>query len=211
VITYEQLNEGVIKGNAKLVVEATKAALASGAEPLEIINRGLVAGITIVGQRFRACEMYIPEVLMSAKAMAAGVDLVKPLLTGKEMLSKGKLLIGTVKGDLHDIGKNLVGLMMESSGYEVVSLGVDISPEKFAEAVREHKPQLLGLSALLTTTMLAMKDTIEGLKEAGLRDSVKVMIGGAPVTADFATEIGADGYAPDAASATELAGKLLGK
>ena len=210
-ITYEQLNEGVIKGNAKLVVEATKAALASGAEPLEIINRGLVAGITIVGQRFRACEMYIPEVLMSAKAMAAGVDLVKPLLTGKEMLSKGKLLIGTVKGDLHDIGKNLVGLMMESSGYEVVSLGVDISPEKFAEAVREHKPQLLGLSALLTTTMLAMKDTIEGLKEAGLRDSVKVMIGGAPVTADFATEIGADGYAPDAASATELAGKLLGK
>jgi len=211
VITYEQLNEGVIKGNAKLVVEATKAALASGAEPLEIINRGLVAGITIVGQRFRACEMYIPEVLMSAKAMAAGVDLVKPLLTGKEVLSKGKLLIGTVKGDLHDIGKNLVGLMMESSGYEVVSLGVDISPEKFAEAVREHKPQLLGLSALLTTTMLAMKDTIEGLKEAGLRDSVKVMIGGAPVTADFATEIGADGYAPDAASATELAGKLLGK
>lgn len=210
-ITYEQLNEGVIKGNAKLVVEATKAALASGAEPLEIINRGLVAGITIVGQRFRACEMYIPEVLMSAKAMAAGVDLVKPLLTGKEVLSKGKLLIGTVKGDLHDIGKNLVGLMMESSGYEVVSLGVDISPEKFAEAVREHKPQLLGLSALLTTTMLAMKDTIEGLKEAGLRDSVKVMIGGAPVTADFATEIGADGYAPDAASATELAGKLLGK
>ena len=210
-ITYEQLNDGVIKGNAKLVVEATKAALASGADPLEIINRGLVAGITIVGQRFRACEMYIPEVLMSAKAMAAGVDLVKPFLTGKEVLSKGKLLIGTVKGDLHDIGKNLVGLMMESSGYEVISLGVDISPEKFADAVREHKPQLLGLSALLTTTMLAMKDTIEGLKEAGLRDSVKVMIGGAPVTADFATEIGADGYAPDAASATELAGKLLGK
>ena len=210
-VNYEILKDAVIRGNAKLVVEATKAALASGAEPLEIINRGLVAGITIVGQRFRACEMYIPEVLMSAKAMAAGVDLVKPLLTGKEVLSKGKLLIGTVKGDLHDIGKNLVGLMMESSGYEVVSLGVDISPEKFVDAVREHKPQLLGLSALLTTTMLAMKDTIEGLKEAGLRDSVKVMIGGAPVTADFATEIGADGYAPDAASATELAGKLLGK
>ena len=210
-VNYEILSNAVIKGSVKQVVEATKAAIAEGAEPIEIINKGLTAGITIVGQRFKACEMYVPEVLMAAKAMAAGVDLVRPMLKKGEILTKGKFLIGTVKGDLHDIGKNLVGLMMESSGYEVVNLGVDISPEKFAEAVREHQPQLLGLSALLTTTMLAMKDTIEGLKEAGLRDSVKVMIGGAPVAADFATEIGADGYAPDAASATELAQRLLGK
>ena len=210
-VNYELLSNAVIKGNVKQVVEATRGAIAEGAEPLEIINKGLTAGITIVGQRFKACEMYVPEVLMSAKAMAAGVDLVRPLLKGGQILSKGKFLIGTVKGDLHDIGKNLVALMMESSGFEVVNLGVDISPERFADAVREHQPQLVGLSALLTTTMLAMKDTIEGLKEAGLRDRVKVMIGGAPVAADFATEIGADGYAPDAASATEVAQRLLGK
>ena len=210
-INYERLSSAVIKGNVKQVVEATQAAIAEGADPGEMIEKGLTAGTTIVGQRFKACEMYVPEVLMAARAMAAGVDLVKPMLKGKEIITKGKFMIGTVKGDLHDIGKNLVALMMESSGFEVVNMGVDISPEKFADAVREHQPQLLGLSALLTTTMLAMKDTIEGLKEAGLRDSVKVMIGGAPVAADFATEIGADGYAPDAASATELALRLLGK
>jgi len=211
VVNYEGLSNAVIKGSVKQVVEATQAAIAEGAEPMEIIQKGLTAGITIVGQRFKACEMYVPEVLMSAKAMAAGVDLVKPLLKGGEVLTKGRFMIGTVKGDLHDIGKNLVALMMESSGFEVINLGVDISPERFADAVREHKPQLLGLSALLTTTMLAMQDTIEGLKEAGLRDTVKVMIGGAPLSADFALEIGADGYAPDAASATEVAQKLLSK
>ena len=208
---YKDLSEAVVMGSIEDVVEATNAAIAGGADPLEIIQNGLTAGMAIVGQQFKAGVMYIPEVLMSAKAMTVGVDLVKPLLKGQKVSSKGKFMIGTVKGDMHDIGKNLVALMMESSGYEVINLGVDISPEGFADAVREHKPQILGLSAMLTTTMLAMQDTIEGLKEAGLRDTVKVMIGGAPVASDFATEIGADGYAPDGGSAAEVAQRLLGK
>jgi 5-methyltetrahydrofolate--homocysteine methyltransferase len=211
VFNYKDLSEAVIMGSVEQVVEATHAAIAGGADPMEIIQKGLTAGMTIVGQRFKACEMYIPEVLMSAKAMAAGVDLVKPLLKGQKITSKGKFMIGTVKGDMHDIGKNLVALMMESSGFEVINIGIDISPERFADAVREHKPHILGLSAMLTTTMLAMQDTIEGLKEAGLRDTVKVMIGGAPVAEDFAMEIGADGYAPDGGSAAEVAQRLLGK
>jgi len=155
--------------------------------------------------------MYVPEVMMAARAMKAGMDLVKPLIAESDLPTAGKVVLGTVAGDLHDIGKNLVGMMMESAGMNVINLGVDISPEKFAEAVREHKPDIVAMSALLTTTMLAMKDTIEVLKEEGLRDSVKVMVGGAPVTSDFATEIGADGWAPDAASAKDLALELVGK
>jgi len=149
--------------------------------------------------------------MMAARAMKAGMDLVKPLIAESDLPTAGKVVLGTVAGDLHDIGKNLVGMMMESAGMNVINLGVDISPEKFAEAVREHKPDIVAMSALLTTTMLAMKDTIEVLKEEGLRDSVKVMVGGAPVTSDFATEIGADGWAPDAASAKDLALELVGK
>jgi 5-methyltetrahydrofolate--homocysteine methyltransferase len=205
----ETLNNSVIAGNIKQVVEGTKAAVAAGIDPIDIINKGLIGGMNVVGQRFKAGDMYVPEVLMAAKAMAAGVEIVKPLIAEGDMPTAGKVVVGTVKGDLHDIGKNLVCMMMESSGFQVINIGVDVSPEKFAEAVREHKPQVVGMSALLTTTMLAMKDTIEILKEEGLRDSVKIIIGGAPVTADFANEIGADGFAPDAASATELAEKLL--
>ncbi|MDW7674124.1 MAG: corrinoid protein [Bacillota bacterium] len=208
---FESLNSAVIAGNVNQVSEGTKSLLETGADPIEIINKGLIAGMNIVGQRFKAGDMYVPEVLMAAKAMAAGVDIVKPLIAEGDVPTSGKVVIGTVKGDLHDIGKNLVGMMMESSGFQVINLGVDVSPEKFADAVREHQPQVVGMSALLTTTMLAMKDTIEVLKEEGLRDSVKIIIGGAPVTADFASEIGADGFAPDAASATELAEKLIGK
>jgi 5-methyltetrahydrofolate--homocysteine methyltransferase len=178
-------------------------------DPLEIINQGLVAGMNVVGPRFKAGEMFVPEVLMSAKALHAGMELVKEKLVDFEMPSEGKVVIGTVKGDLHDIGKNLVAIMLESSGYDVVNLGVDIPPEKFAEAVKEHNPQVVGLSALLTTTMLAMKETIDYLKEEGLRDQVKVIIGGAPVTEDFSVEIGADGYAPDGGSAVELVKGLL--
>lgn len=206
---YEELSQNVIAGHGVRVMELTKQALDNGADPVEIINRGLIPGMTVVGARFKAGQMFVPEVLMSARAMNAGMELVKPLLVGQELPSAGKVIIGTVKGDLHDIGKNLVGMMLESAGFSVVNLGVDVSPEKFVQAVKEHKPGVLGMSALLTTTMLSMKDVIEILKEEGLRDRVKVVVGGAPISQDFAEEIGADGFAPDAASATELCKKLL--
>ena len=167
--------------------------------------------MNVVGQSFKAGDLYVPEVMVAARAMKAGMELVKPLIVEGDIPSSGKVVIGTVAGDLHDIGKNLVGMMMESGGMTVVNMGVDISTDKFAAAVREHNPDVLAMSALLTTTMLAMKDTIELLKEEGLRDSVKVIVGGAPVTADFANEIGADGWAPDAASAKDLAVELAGK
>ncbi|MDK2986131.1 MAG: hypothetical protein PWQ96_1775, partial [Clostridia bacterium] len=185
-------------------------AIDEGVEAIDIINEGLIPGMTVVGTRFKAGEMFVPEVLMSARAMQGGMELVKPLIADTDMPSAGTVVLGTVKGDLHDIGKNLVGMMMESAGFKVINMGVDVSAEKFVEAVKEHKPQVVALSALLTTTMLAMKDVIELLKEEGLRDDVKVLVGGAPVSQDFADEIGADGYAPDAASATDLVKSLLG-
>ena len=201
---FEGMANNVISGQADRVTELVRKAVEEGANPMDIINKGLMNGMNVVGQRFKAGQMYIPEVLMSAKTMAAGMEIVKPLIVGKEVLSKGKVVLGTVKGDLHDIGKKLVGMIMESAGLEVVNLGIDVSPEKFAEAVRQHKPDVLGMSALLTTTMLAMKDTIEVLKEEGLRERVKIIVGGAPVTSDFAREIEADGWAPDAVSAKDL-------
>jgi 5-methyltetrahydrofolate--homocysteine methyltransferase len=207
--SFEELSNGVISGNVARVKELTQKAVDEGMAPTEIINQGLIMGMSVVGARFKAGEMFVPEVLMAARAMNGGLEIVKPLITEGDIPTMGKVVIGTVKGDLHDIGKNLVAMMMESGGFSVVNIGVDIAPEKFAAAVKEHKPQVVALSALLTTTMLAMKDTIEVLKEEGLRDSVKVIIGGAPVTQQFADEIGANGYAPDAASATDLAKKLL--
>lgn len=206
---FEQMAQLVIEGNVQKVGEATRKAVEEGAEPLQIIDRGLMAGMNVVGERFKAGDMFVPEVLMSAKAMGAGMEIVKPLLVGGEMEPKGTVMIGTVKGDLHDIGKKLVGMIIESAGMEVVDLGIDVAPEAFAAAVKEHKPDVLGMSALLTTTMLGMKDTIEVLEEQGLRGEVKVMVGGAPVTADFAKEIGADGWAPDAVTAKDLAMKLV--
>lgn len=206
---YDKINAAVISGDPNSVAQLVKDALNNNDDPLSIINKGLIAGMAVVGQRFKAGDMYVPEVLMAAKAMAAGVELVKPMIADGDIPTKGTIVIGTVKGDLHDIGKNLVAMMMESNGFNVINLGVDISPERFVDAVREHKPQVVGMSALLTTTMLAMRDTIEVLTEEGLRDSVKIIIGGAPVTDDFAKEIGADGFAPDAASAAELAGNLI--
>ncbi len=208
---YEGMANGVVSGDFNRVAELTRQAIDEGAAPVEIINEGLIKGMNVVGARFKAGEMYVPEVMMAARAMKAGMDLVKPLIAESDLPTAGKVVLGTVAGDLHDIGKNLVGMMMESAGMNVINLGVDISPEKFAEAVREHKPDIVAMSALLTTTMLAMKDTIEVLQEEGLRDSVKVIVGGAPVTNDFATEIGADGWAPDAASAKDLALELVGK
>ncbi len=206
---FKQLAEAVFRGDFGAVRELTRQMIDSGVAPLEIVNNGLIEGMNIVAPKFKAGEMFVPEVMMAAKAMQEGLDLVKPLLVDTEMPSKGTVVIGTVAGDLHDIGKNLVVMILESGGFKVVDLGVDVSPEKFVEAVKEHKPQIVGMSALLTTTMPWMKSTIETLEEAGLRRQVKVIIGGAPVTEKFAEEIGADGYAPDAMSAKELCENLI--
>jgi 5-methyltetrahydrofolate--homocysteine methyltransferase len=194
-------------GNEAQVKGQTQALVDGGVNPLEIINLGLIAGMNVVGVRFKAGDMFVPEVLMSAKSMAAGIEIVKPLIADKDMPNKGTIILGTVKGDLHDIGKNLVGMMLESSGFKVINLGIDIAPEKFVAAVKEYNPQIVAMSALLTTTMPHMKDTIELIKEEGL--DVKCIIGGAPITQDFADKIGAGGYSPDAASAVELCTKLL--
>jgi 5-methyltetrahydrofolate--homocysteine methyltransferase len=199
----EDIASAVMAGNVASAQEGVKKALDGGLEPLEIIDNGLMAGMNVVGERFKKGDMFVPEVLMAAKAMNTGLALVKPMLGGKRA-GAGTVVIGTVKGDLHDIGKNLVGMLLESKGYSVKNLGVDVSAEAFVEAVKEHSAQVVGMSALLTTTMLVMKDVIDALKEANLRDQVKVVVGGAPVTSDFAVEIGADGYAPDAVSATDL-------
>lgn len=205
----EELRQAVITGNAGSVKELSQKLVDEGSSALEIINKGLISGMSVVGERFKKGDMYVPEVLVAARAMKAGMEIVQPLLKEGEATTAGKVLLGTVKGDLHDIGKNLVGMMIESNGFDVVDMGVDISPEVFVEKIKEEKPQVLGLSALLTTTMLAMKETIEVLEEEGLRDTVKIIVGGAPVTSDFAEEIGADGYAPDAASAADLVAKMV--
>ncbi len=207
---FEDLSQAVFEGDEARVVEVTKSLLDSGVDPLDVINKGLIAGMDRVGVLFKNNEMFVPEVLMSAKAMNAGVEVVKEKQQAFDMPSLGKVVIGTVRGDLHDIGKNLVAMMMESSGFTVYNLGVDIEPAKFVEAVKEYRPDIVAMSALLTTTMMNMKETIDALKEAGLKDKVKVIIGGAPITQEFADEIGADGYAPDAASATEVCKQLVG-
>ena len=206
---YEGLADGVIKGDIERVADLTRKAVDEGTDPMDIINKGLMSGMNVVGERFKAGEMFVPEVLMSAKAMTAGMEIVKPLIVGGSLPSKGKVILGTVKGDLHDIGKKLVGMIMESAGIEVINLGTDVAPEAFAESIKREGPDVIGMSALLTTTMLSMKDTIEVLEEEGLRDKVKVIVGGAPVTKDFADEIGADGWAPDAVSAKDLVLQLM--
>jgi 5-methyltetrahydrofolate--homocysteine methyltransferase len=178
--------------------------------PEGVLEGGLIAGMNKVGKDFRDGILYIPEVLIAARAMHAGMDILRPLLASSGVKATGKFMIGTVKGDLHDIGKNLVGMMMEGAGFEVVDLGIDTSAEQFVEAVEQNQPELVGLSALLTTTMVQMKVVLEALQEAGLRDSVKVIIGGAPVTEQFALEIGADAYASNASVAVEEAKALLG-
>ena len=208
--TLNDLAQSVITGNIDQVRDQVKAFISNGTDPLTIINEGLIAGMNVVGARFKAGDMYVPEVLMSARTMAAGVELVKPLIAEKDIKSQGKVVIGTVKADLHDIGKNLVSMMMQSGGLEVIDIGIDVAPEKFIEAVREHKPDIVGMSALLTTTMPAMQETIELLIEEGIRDKVKVIIGGAPISQEFANSIGADGYAPDAATATDLCKEFIG-
>jgi 5-methyltetrahydrofolate--homocysteine methyltransferase len=208
VATFEDLSKLVIKGSVDKTKTMTKTLIEEGAVPLDIINKGLIAGMNVVGGRFKNGEMFVPEVMVAAKAMSEGIALVKPLISASDMPSIGTVLLGTVKGDLHDIGKNLVGIMLQSRGFTVIDAGIDISPEQFVQEVKEKKPDIMGMSALLTTTMLHMKDTIELLKEEGL-DQVKVIIGGAPISQDFADEVGADGYAPDAASAVDLCNSLI--
>lgn len=204
-----RISEALIAMNEKKVKELVREALDKGVLAKEILNEGLIPGMDIVGEKMESGDMFIPEVLMSAKAMSAAVEILKPLLGDEGLTAAGKVVIGTVKGDLHDIGKNLVVMMLESAGFEVHNLGVDIRPEDFVKAIKEKEPNLLALSALLTTTMSMMKQTIDAVTESGLRERVKVMIGGAPVTQKFADEIGADGYAPDAGSANKLAKALL--
>ena len=201
------LADAVIKGDQKKSVEITKTALAEGAAPKSILDKGLIAGMDIVGARFKKNEIYIPEVLIAARAMKMAMEILEPELVKAGVEPVGKLLIGTVQGDLHDIGKNLVAMMLKGAGFEVIDLGVDVGPEKFIEQVKTSKAQLIGMSALLTTTMPGMERTIKALKQAGV--PVKVMIGGAPVTQDYADKIGADGFAPDAASAVDMAKSLV--
>jgi 5-methyltetrahydrofolate--homocysteine methyltransferase len=205
-----QLAEALYNGEAERVAELTRRALEEGFSPEEILNRGLIAGMERVGKDFRDGILFVPEVLIAAHAMKAGMQILRPLLTESAISGLGTFVIGTVKGDLHDIGKNLVAMMMEGAGFKVVDLGVDTPPEKFVEAVKSHNPQILGMSALLTTTMVEMRRVIETLKEAGLRDRVRILVGGAPVTQEYADEIGADGYAPNASLAVEKAKELLG-
>jgi 5-methyltetrahydrofolate--homocysteine methyltransferase len=196
-------------GEADEVAELVQSALDKGMSANEVLQGGLIAGMDQVGKDFKAGDLFVPEVLIAARAMHAGMNVLRPLLAQSDVPSAGKYLIGTVKGDLHDIGKNLVKMMVEGAGFDVVDLGTDVPPDKFVAAVKEHQPRLLGMSALLTTTMTSMKTTIEALQEAGLRSSVKVMVGGAPVTEAFAKQIGADAYAPDAASAVDVARSLV--
>ncbi len=205
----EQMQKDLYDGKADEVGTATQKALDEGMSAQEILSDGLIGGMDEVGKDFKAGDLFIPEVLMSAKAMHAGMAVLRPLLAESGALSLVKIVIGTIAGDLHDIGKNLVGMMLEGAGFEIIDLGTDVSPEKFVEAVRAEGADLVGMSALLTTTMPSMKATIEALTEAGLRDSVKVIVGGAPVTAGFAEDIGADAYAPDAASAVDTARSLM--
>jgi len=206
---YNAISEFLQKGKAKDVTELVQKALAEGAPVEQILEKGLIAGMSIVGEKFKNNEIYVPEVLIAARAMNKAMEILEPKLVAAGVKPKGKIVIGTVKGDLHDIGKNLVAMMFKGAGFEVIDLGIDVPPEKFVATAKEKKAALIGLSALLTTTMPAMKDVCAKVKSEGL-DSIKVLIGGAPVTQAYADEIGAHGYAPDAASAVEVGTRIAG-
>ena len=209
-MSIETIYQAVLEGDADESVAQVQAALDAGIAPSDILNKGCIAAMAEVGRLFEEGEMFVPEMLIAARAMQAGMGILKPHLAEGEITSAGKVILGTVAGDLHDIGKNLVGMMMEGAGFEIVDLGTDVTADAFVEAVREHNADIVGMSALLTTTMPSMTATVEALTEAGLRDKIKVLIGGAPVTQAYADEIGADGFAPDASSATRVAKGLLG-
>ncbi len=202
--------EAVVRGDMAAAESGVQEAVGEGTAPEKVLNEGLIKAMAEVGARFEAGDFFVPEMLIAARAMKAGIAILRPLLAEAGIEPVGKVVIGTVSGDLHDIGKNLVGLMLEGAGFEVIDVGTDVSADSFVEAVQNEKPQLLGLSALLTTTMTGATEVIQKLNEANIRESVKVMVGGAPVTQAYADQIEADGYASDAASASKKAKELLG-
>jgi len=208
--TYGKMAELVIAGKGEELNGMVKQALDQGKAAKEIVESGLLPGMDVVGKRMKTGEMFIPEVLLSARTMQAALNILKPFLAEGDVVSAGTVVIGTVEGDLHDIGKNLVAMLLEGAGFKVINLGTGIKPQAFVDAVKEHKPDIVGMSALLTTTMPKMVETIHALQEAGLRDQVKIMAGGAPVTQDFVEKIGGDGYGANAAAAVEKAKGMLG-
>jgi len=207
--TLDAIRKAIIEGKAVEVEQGVKAALAAGADAGTLLNDTLIPAMAEVGRLYEEGEYFVPEMLIAARAMKTGLALLKPYLLKGNVQPLGKVAIATVQGDLHDIGKNLVSLMFEGAGFEIIDLGVSAEPQKFIDAVQQHKVHIVAMSALLTTTMTRMKDTIQSLQAAGLRDQVKVIVGGAPITQNFADEIGADGYAPDASQAVKLAKRLL--
>jgi 5-methyltetrahydrofolate--homocysteine methyltransferase len=209
-MSLEAIYDAVLNGDAKKAAAETEAALKAGIKAEDILHKACIPAMAEVGRLFEEGEKFVPEMLISARAMQAAMNILRPELVKADVKTLGKVVIGTVQGDLHDIGKNLVKMMLEGAGFEVIDLGVDVSAQKFVDTAREQNADIIGLSALLTTTMPGMKTTIETLKEAGLHGKIKVMIGGAPITQDYADEIGADGYAPDASSAVRKAKQLLG-
>lgn len=205
----EQIKNAVINYKPPLVKQYCQQALAEGYKPEEILEQGIIAGMNVVGEKFKRNEVFVPEVLIAAKATHAGLDVLKPLLTATNLNSRGTIVIGTVKDDLHDIGKNLVAMMVEGAGFKVIDLGIDVPPDKFIEAIKEHKPDIVGMSCLITSTLNWVETTIKAIEEAGLRDQVKIMVGGGAITEDYANRIGADGYGKDAGAAVEIAKSLL--
>ena len=208
-VDLNKVSETLQRGDAEKVAELVKQALEENLTPKKILEDGLIKGMSIIGGKFKRNEVYVPEVLIAARAMHAGMDILRPKLVETGVKNIGKVAIGTVKGDLHDIGKNLVKMMLEGAGFEVIDLGSDVSLDEFVEAVKVHQPNIIGMSALLTTTMLSMPEIIKALEASGLRDKVKVMIGGAPITQNYADQIGADSYSPDAASAVDNAKSFI--
>lgn len=208
-VYLKELSEVLFRGDVSRVKEIILRALQEKIEPKEILEQGLIKGMNVVGIKFKNNEIFLPEVLLASRAMHGGLEILQPELIKSGVKAVGKVIIGTAKGDLHDIGKNLVAMMLRGGGFEVLDLGIDVSPEKFLKSSQEHQPDIVGISALLTTTMIGMMDVITILKKAGLRNKIKVMVGGAPVTQEFANEIGADVYAPNAASAVDKARELL--
>ena len=209
-MSLETIYDAVLRGDAKTAAAETQAALDDGVSAPDILHQACIPAMTEVGRLFEIGEKFVPEMLIAARAMQQALVILKPLLVEADIKTVGKVVIGTVAGDLHDIGKNLVAMMLEGAGFEIVDLGTDVAPEKFVNAVQEHEPDLVGMSALLTTTMASIGRTLEALTEAGVREKVKVIIGGAPITQDFADKVGADGFAPDAGSASRMAKTLLG-
>ena len=208
-VELKELQEALFRGDVSRVKEITQRALQEKVDPKEILEQGMIKGMDVVGIKFKNNEIFLPEVLLASRAMYGGMELLQPKLIKSGVKAVGKVIIGTAKGDLHDIGKNLVAMMLRGGGFKVIDLGIDVPPKKFLKVSQEHQPDIVGISALLTTTMIGMMDVITILKKAGLRNKIKVMVGGAPITQEFADEIGAEGYAPDAASAVDKAKELL--